>query len=235
MMISNLPVDIVRKDIKNLHVWVYPPLWRVRVAVPHHIDDEYIRLLVVSKLSWIKKHQTNFQLQLRETQREYISGESHYYFGERYLLKINELQTHPKVTIKNKKYIELTIKPHTTIKQKENALKKWYRSQLSQKIPDLISKWSTIMWVQPKEWRIKQMKTKRWTCNISAKRIRLNLELAKKSEQCLEYVVVHEMTHLLERHHNQKFVKYMDSFLPKWRYYKKLLNSWVLKHEVWVK
>ena len=233
MTVSNLSIDVIKKDIKNLHLWVYPPSGRIRVAAPHNMDDEYIRLFLVSKLSWIKKHQKTFNGQERETIREYISGESHYMFGQRYLLRVIELQNTPKVAIKNKKYIELIVRPWSTTEQKANILKERYRSQLAEKVPNFINKRSTIMWVDPQEWRIKQMKTKRWTCNIKDKRIRLNLELAKKSEQCLEYVVVHELTHLLEKYHNDKFTAYMDQFLPKRRHHKKKLNAGILKHETW--
>lgn len=231
--VSNLSIDVIKKDIKNLHLWVYPPTGRIRVAAPQHMEDDYIRLFLVSKLSWIKKHQAKFNTQERETPREYVSGESHYYFWQRYLLKVIELNNAPKVVIKNKKHIELIVRPWSTTEQKANILKERYRSQLAEKIPNFINKRSTIMGVDPQEWRIKQMKTKRWTCNIKDKRIRLNLELAKKSEQCLEYVVVHELTHLLEKYHNDKFTAHMDQFLPKRRHYKKTLNSGILKHETW--
>lgn len=224
--VGEFVVDVVRKDIKNLHLAVYPPNGRIRIATPLKIDDEAVRLFVISKIPWIKKHQVNLRSQERQSAREYVSGESHYFNGKRYLLNIIYQDLTPKVEIRNKTYIDLYVKESCSLDQRRKAMAEWYRSELKKHIPDLISKWQKILKVHVDEWGIKQMRTKWGTCNIPAKRIWLNLELAKKPLHCLEFIVLHEMVHLLERHHNDKFIKYMDKFMPNWRFYKEELNRY---------
>jgi len=217
-------IDVVRKNIKNLHLAVYPPDGRVRIATPLHLDDEAVRLFAISKLSWIKKHQANFITQERQTEREYVSGESHYFQGKRYLLNVIYQQGNPQVKVRNNTYIDLYVRENSDTQQRQNVIISWYRQQLKQEIPQLIAKWEPIMDVQVHDWGVKQMKTKWGTCNIQAKRIWLNLELAKKAQHCLEYVVVHEMVHLLERSHGERFVALMNKYMPSWRFYKDELN-----------
>ncbi|MBD1813104.1 M48 family metallopeptidase [Microcoleus vaginatus DQ-U2] len=222
--ISDLVIDIDRKNIKNIHLGVYPPDGRVRMAVPLKVNDEAVRLFAISKLAWIKKHQANFKAQERQSKREFLSGETHYFQGQRYLLNVIYHKGSPKVKVRNNTYIDLYVKEGSDEAQRQKVIMNWYRQQLKKDIPLLIEKWSEIINVQVNDWGVKQMKTKWGTCNIEAKRIWLNLELAKKELHCLEYVVVHEMTHLLERHHNERFTLLMNRFLPNWRIYKDELN-----------
>ena len=231
--VSGLVVDVVRKDIKNLHLGVYPPIGRVRVAAPLRVSDEAVRLAVISRLPWIKKQKTKFTNQARQTLREYVSGESHYFQGRRYRLNVIYQNGTPRVDIRNKSAIDLYVREDSNRDQREKVLLMWYRQELKQFIPALIAQWEPIIGVQVAEWQVKQMKTKWGTCNIEAKRIWLNLELAKKSKQCLEYIVVHEMMHLLERHHNDHFIELMNKFMPQWRMYREELNSSALGYEDW--
>lgn len=176
--VSDITIDVVRKDIKNLHLAVYPPTGRVRIATPLRMDDEAVRLFAVSKLHWIKKQRLKFENQERETRRQYVSGESHYFEGNRYLLNVIYQKSTPKVEIKTKNYIDLYMRPNSTVEQRERVMTKWYRSRLKERVPTLIEKWQTIIGVQVYEWEIKQMKTKWGTCKAESKRIWLNLELA---------------------------------------------------------
>ena len=233
LSISNLTIDIVRKDIKNMHLAVYPPNGRIRLSAPENTDSEIMRLFALSKLGWIKKHIKNFKIQPRETPREYISGESHYFQGKRYMLQVVERKGFNKVELKGTKNIVLSIRPNTSIEDKANVLREWYRAEMKKQIPELISKWESIIGVKANDWAIKQMRTKWGTCNIEAKRIWLNLELSKKPIYCLEYIIVHELIHLLERNHNDRFVSYMNQFMPKWRIYKEELNKLPVAHNDW--
>lgn len=230
--VSNIIIDVEKKDIKNLHLGVYPPNGRVRIAAPLRVNDESIRLFAVSKLSWIKKQQRNFENQERETEREFISGESHYFNGKRYLLNIVITNNKASVVLKHR-HIDMHVKAKSTTIQRELILARFYREYLNEQIPTLIAKYEKKMKVTLNDYGIKQMKTKWGTCNISAKRIWLNLELAKKSLNSLEYIIVHEMVHLLERHHNDNFVAYMDKFLPQWKKYKQELNNSPVSHSEW--
>jgi predicted metal-dependent hydrolase len=231
--VSDITIDVVRKDIKNLHLAVYPPTGRVRIATPLNVDDEAVRLFAISKLSWIKKHRRNFAGQERETKREYVSGESHYVEGHRYLLNVIYQNASPKVVIRNKKYLDLYVRPDSTAEQRERVMTRWYRQTLKEKIPALLEKWQAIIGVRVDGWEVKRMKTKWGTCRREARRIWLNLELAKKPAHCLEYIVVHELIHLLERHHSDRFVALMDKFMPPWRIHQKELNQMILGYDEW--
>lgn len=231
--ISGIRVEVVRKAIKNLHLGVYPPAGRVRVAAPLRIDDEAVRLAVISKLGWIRRQQKAFAEQPRQSKRELVDGESHYFQGRRYRLRVFEEETLRGVRIKGRSALELYVKPGTDAAKREVILDEWYRSQLKDVIPDLIAKWEPVIGVQVEAWGVKKMKTKWGSCNIAARRVWLNLELAKKPPLCLEYILVHEMVHLLERHHNDRFKALMDRFLPQWRLYRDQLNQAPLAHEEW--
>ncbi|KCZ72791.1 putative metal-dependent hydrolase [Candidatus Methanoperedens nitroreducens] len=231
--VGNISIDVVRKDIKNLHLGVYPPNGRVRIAAPLKIDDEAVRLFAISKLSWIKKQQFKFENQERQSERRFVSGESHYYKGKRYLLNVIYCNAIPRVEIRKITHIDLYVREGSTKEQREKVLTEWYRRQLKAQIPALIDKWQKITGVNVSDWGIKRMKTKWGTCTIANRRIWLNLELAKKPEHCLEYIIVHEMIHLLERNHNDRFVAYMDKFMPQWHFYKEELNRSMLSHEIW--
>jgi predicted metal-dependent hydrolase len=231
--ILDIPVEVIRKDIKNLHLAVYPPYGSVRVSVPRHITDENVRLAVISRLPWIKKQQVRYQAQARQSMREYITGESHYYSGNRYLLEVVERYSRHDLAFKNKAKIVLYVRPGTTIKNRELVVNNWYRQKLKESITTLLDKWKPIIKKDVHSWGIKKMKTKWGSCNISEKRIWLNLELAKKPPECLEYILVHELVHLHERLHNDNFRCLMDKFLPNWRMSRDILKKEPLAYENW--
>lgn len=233
LQIANIDIDIVRKDIKNMHLAVYPPHGRIRLSVPTNTDEEVLRLFAISKLGWIKKHVKTFKEQPRETIRTYVPGESHYFMGKRYVLNIIEHHGYNRVEQRGIKYIDLYVKEGASKEEKGKVMKEWYRKQLKEQLPDIISKWEKVIGVQAEDWGVRQMKTKWGACNIEAKRIWLNLELAKKPLICLEYIVVHELVHLLERHHNERFIHHMDTFMPKWRLHRDQLNSLPVVHNDW--
>jgi predicted metal-dependent hydrolase len=230
--ISGLRVSVVRKAIKNLHLGVYPPNGRVRVAVPLRVSDDAVRLAVIGKLGWIKRQQARFESQPRQSAREMVSGESHYFLGRRYRLRVVK-HDGPSLVARRKSTIELHVRPETSPEQRERVLQRWYRRQLKTLIPSLVAKWQTVLGVQLAHWGVKRMKTKWGSCNAEARRIWLNLELAKKPAQCLEYIIVHELAHLVERHHNERFIAIMDQHLPQWRMHRQELNSAPLAHESW--
>ena len=231
--VSNIQIDVIRKDIKNIHLAVYPPAGRVRISVPLSVNEDAIRLFVISKLGWIKQKQRQFKGQERITPREYKDRESHYFFGDRYLLNVIETDLAPKVSIRNKTYVDLFVKPKTPTPTRHKIMEEWYRREIKKMIPNLIEKWENRMGIHIDDWRVKRMKTRWGSCNISKKRIWLNLELAKKPTRCLEYVIVHEMVHLFERKHNDRFVKLIDKFMPNWRGHRDELNRLPISHVDW--
>jgi len=226
-------VEIVRKDIKNLHVGVYPPKGRVRVAAPLRLSDEAIRLAIISRLGWIRRQQESFKQQDRQSPREMVTGESHYYRGRRYRLNVIEHDGPAQIRLRNNTTMELLVRPGTNRDARETLLHRWYRLRLREQVPALIAKWEPRIGVDVAEWRVKKMKTRWGTCNIEARRIWLNLELVKKPPSCLEYILVHEMIHFLERHHNDSFREYLDRFMPQWRLRSEELNRAPLSHETW--
>lgn len=230
--VSGITVEVVRKAIKNLHIGVYPPDGRVRVAAPSRMSMEAIRLAVIGKLGWIKKHQTKFASQERQSPREYVTGETHYYQGKRYRLNI-QLHDGRSVVLLRHGTLELHVSPDHGSDYREALLYNWYRRQMKLQLPELLAKWEQIIGVQVSEYGIKRMKTRWGTCNPSAKRIWLNLELIKKPVHCLEYIIVHELVHLLEKYHNDRFKGLMDQYLPLWRQYREELNRQPLGHEAW--
>ena len=231
--VSGITVELVRKAIKNLHMGVYPPHGRVRVAAPLAVSDEAVKLAVISRLGWIKRQQAKFGAQPRQSQREMVNGESHYFLGRRYRLHVTEHNGAGKVLLRNKTIIDLYVRHGTDAEQREKVLRRWYRKQLKALVPPLLEKWQQTLGVQVDNWSIKKMKTKWGACNIEARRIWLNLELAKKSVQHIEYILVHELMHLLERHHNDRFTTLMTQFMPRWRHNREGLNRAPLGHETW--
>lgn len=231
--VSGIRVEVVRKPIKNLHLSVHPPEGRVRVSAPTRTDDEAVRLAVISKLRWIRRHQKTFADQPRQSPREMVGGESHYFFGRRYRLRVREHDAPPSIHLKNNSELTMQVRPGTSRDKREQVLHDWYRKHMKSVIPGLIEKWQPIIGVDVADWGVKKMKTRWGSCNIQDRRVWLNLELAKKPPQCLEYVLVHEMVHLLERHHNDRFKAFMDQFLPQWRRHRDDLNSAPLDHGRW--
>ncbi len=232
IQLGDIGVEVTLKDIKNVHLSVLPPLGQVKISAPSRMELDTIRIYAISKLSWIKKQQAKIKGQQREAPREYITRESHYYQGKRYLLKVIETETVPRVILKQNN-LELHLKPNTKKDKRKEILNKWYRAQLKETVPKYIAKWEPIIGVSVLDFDIRKMKTKWGTCDIESQRIRLNLELARKPLSCLEYIVVHEMTHLLERNHNTRFITLMDKFLPNWKELREELNSLPVSHIDW--
>ncbi len=233
IQVHDISVEIVRKAIKNLHLGVYPPYGRVRVAAPLYVSDDAVRLAVIGKLGWIRKQQAKFAAQPRQSRREMVNGESHYFLGHRYRLRVIERNGASKVFIRGNSSIDLYMRKGSRAEEREQVLLRWYRSQLKELIPPLLDKWQPLLNVQVNEWGVKKMKTKWGSCNSKDSRIWLNLELVKTPMQCLEYIVVHEMVHLLERNHTDRFRALIDQFIPKWRLYRDELNQMPLGHERW--
>jgi len=232
LIIGGLSVDVIRKDIKNLHISVMPPNGRVRVAIPKHVNDDRVRSAVVTKLAWIKKQQNDFEKQPRQSEREMVAGESHYFFGRRYRLEVVEGKAN--ISIRGNSTLRLTAPKKLTKEKRLKLLDEWYREQIKEKLPELITKWQAVVGAEALHCGIRKMKTKWGSCNTSDKRIWLNLELAKKPPECLEYILVHELVHLLERHHNRRFKDFMDEFMPNWSLHRDTLNSSPLANENWV-
>jgi predicted metal-dependent hydrolase len=231
--VGGLSVEMVRKDIKNLHLGVYPPHGRVRVAVPLMVSDDAVRLAVIGKLGWIKQQRARFDAQPRQSQREMVNGESHYFLGRRYRLRVIQHDAPGRIALRGNSCIELYARREQSAEQRERVLHRWYREQLKALLPALLEKWQSVLDVQAAGWGIKKMKTRWGSCSSDARRVWFNLELAKKPVQCLEYVVVHELAHLLERHHTERFRTLMDGFLPSWRLAREELKRSPLSHEQW--
>ncbi|WP_347262425.1 SprT family zinc-dependent metalloprotease [Rudaea sp.] len=231
LSVGGVAVDVVRKDIKNLHLGVYPPSGHVRVAAPLAVSDETIRLAIVDKLGWIKRQRERFRAQPRQSAREMIGRETHYFLGRKLQLRVHEHDAPPQVAIRGVATLDLFVRPGASVDQRRAVLANWYRQQLRALVPPLLDKWQTVLDVDTAAWGIKKMKTKWGSCNSSARRIWLNLELAKKPARCLEYVVVHELLHLRHPHHDQRFIARLDQHLPAWRRIKDELNREPLADE----
>ena len=231
--VRGTPVEVVRKDIKHLHVGVYPPSGRVRVAAPLRLDDDAVRLAVISRLGWIRRKQAEFEQQDRQSQRQFVTGESHYFEGRRYRLDVVKSDGPSTVRLLNNTRMELSVRPGADRDKREAVLHRWYRGRLRGRLPALLAKWEPQVGERATEVRIRKMKTRWGACNSDARRIWLNLELVKKPVSCLEYIVVHEMIHLIERNHNEKFRGLMDSLMPQWRLHRDELNRAPLAHADW--
>ena len=230
--LGGIAVDVVQKDIKNIHLSVYPPNGRVRISAPLRMDIDTIRVFAITKLGWIKQQQHKLNEQEREAPREYLDRESHYVWGKRYLLKIETHDGAPTVELKHSKMI-LRVRPAASPERRRDVLEAWYREQLKSALPPLLEKWETLMGVKAGHCFVQKMRTKWGSCSYKTGNIRLNTDLAKKPPERLEYIVVHELAHLLEPTHNQHFIALMDQFMPKWRFYKDQLNRLPVRHENW--
>jgi predicted metal-dependent hydrolase len=230
--VRGIPVEVVRKDIKNLHIGVYPPGGRVRVAAPTRLDDERVRLAVIHRLPWIKRQRRQFQDAARQTPREMVPGESHYVWGKRLRLKVIERPGRAHVEIDGDRLL-LYMPVGSDNDARTNALQLWQRSELRRAVPPLIEKWEPVVGRSVQQWGIRRMKTKWGSCNRETGHIWINLELAKKHPYSLEYVVVHEMAHLVERNHGERFAKLMDSLMADWRPRRDALNAAPLADEAW--
>ncbi|QHP67447.1 M48 family peptidase [Bradyrhizobium sp. LCT2] len=232
IQLGDIGVDVVRKDIRNVHLSVLPPTGRVRIAAPERMSLDTVRVFAIAKLPWIKKQQRKLQEQERETPREYIDRESHYLWGKRYLLKVVEADEPPSVELFHGRIV-LRVRRGTDTARRQAILEDWYREQLRAAVSPLIEKWQRLLRAKVQRFFLQRMKTKWGSCNHRARSIRLNTDLAKKPRECLEYIIVHEMIHLLEPTHNARFVALMDQFMPKWQSRRDVLNRLPVRHETW--
>lgn len=230
--LGSVTLDVVRKDIKNVHLSVYPPTGRVRISAPARMSLDTIRLFAISKLGWIRQQQQKLRVQERETPREYLDRESHYVWGRRYLLKVVEADAAPSVQIQHGTLL-LRVRPGADEARREAVVAAWYRQLLKRAVAPLIEAWEPLLSVTVKGFFVQQMKTRWGSSNPDARTIRLNTELAKKPRECLEYIVVHEMIHLLESPHNARFTGLLDRFMPQWQHYRSILNRLPVRHERW--
>ena len=231
--LGDILADVIQKDIKNVHLSVYPPTGRVRISAPLHMSLDTIRVFAISKLGWIKQEQNKLRDQERETPREYLDRESHHVWGKRYLLRVLEREGAARVEMKHSTLV-LQVRPGTYGAKKQAIVDRWYRDQIKDVVPTLIKKWEQVIGVTAANLFVQQMKTRWGSCNSKAGNIRLNSELAKKPRECLEYVLVHEMVHLLQPTHNRQFIALMDRFMPLWRNHRDALNRLPVRHEHWV-
>ena len=232
IQLGEIAVEVVRKGIKNVHLSVHPPTGRVTIAAPSRMSLDTIRVFAISKLGWIRQQQKKLLEQERETPREYLNRESHYVWGQRYLLKVVECDQPPAVELGHRKIV-LQVRPGWPQAKKHELLEAWYRDQLKAAVPPLIAKWARLMGVKVERFYVQRMKTKWGSCNHRARTIRLNTDLAKKPADCLEYLVVHELAHILEPTHNARFIALMNHFMPKWQSRQQSLNRLPVRHEKW--
>ncbi len=230
--LGDFRAEVVRKAIKHVHLSVYPPDGRVRIAAPAGMELETIRLFAIAKLAWIKRQQRKILAQERETPREFLDRESHYVWGKRYLLKVVEREAAPAVELGHSSLL-LQVRPGCDAARRQEILDAWYREQIRQAVPALLEKWQPLIGVEAGKIFVQRMRTRWGSCNPVAGHVRLNTDLAKKPPECLEYIVVHELTHLLEPTHNARFASLMEGFLPHWRQVRDALNRLPVRHEDW--
>lgn len=233
LKLGSIVADLVRKDIKNIHLSVYPPAGRVRISAPARMNVDTVRAFAVSKLGWIKAQQRQIVSQEREAPREYLERESHYVWGKRYLLQIVERDGPPRIELRARRLV-LELRPGITTERRQEILDAWYRTQLREAAMPLIAKWELRLAVRVDRLFIQRMKTKWGSCSRVARAIRLNTELAKKPRECLEYIVIHEMVHLVEPNHGKGFIDRMERAMPLWRQYRRQLNQLPVRHEDWL-
>ena len=227
-----LTIDIVRKPIRNIHLSVHPPTGRVRMAAPPHLSDDALRAFAISRLEWIRSQQRKMRGQERETPREYLNRETHYVWGRRCLLVVREQGAPPSVEWAGSR-LKLHIRPGWAAGQRADILEAWYRRQLRVAVEPLMAAWAPRIGVHVDRLFVRRMKTRWGSCNPAARTIRLNTDLAKKPRECLEFILVHELIHLLEPTHNARFVSLMDQHLPGWPQRRDALNRLPVRHEEW--
>lgn len=232
LQLGDIAVDVVLKNIKNIHLSVHPPLGQVRISAPRRIGLDALRLFAISKLDWIRRQQRKLREQERETPRDDLDQQSLFVWGQRYALAIEESDTAPTVELQPQRLV-LRVRPGTDAARCEAIMTAWYREQLQRAVLALIARWEPVLGVRVKEFSIRRMKTRWGSCTPKTGCIRINAELAKKPPECLEYLIVHEMVHLLEASHNARFKALMDQFLPDWRRRKEVLNQSSLQCENW--
>jgi predicted metal-dependent hydrolase len=232
LTLGSITVDVVKKDIKNVHLSVYPPAGDVRISAPLRMNLETIRVFAVSKLGWIKEQRKKIVGQERETPRSYAERESHYVWGKRYLLKVIEIDCPAEVFLQHNRIV-LQVRPTWSRERKQEFLDAWYRGQIRAAVPAMIKQWESVLGVKVERVFVRRMRTKWGSCSRTSASIRLNTDLAKKPLECLEYIVVHEMAHLIEPTHNARFIALMDRVMPNWVQYRHLLNQLPVRYENW--
>lgn len=233
IQLGGVTVDVAFKDIKNVHLSVHPPAGRVSISAPRRMKLNTVRVFAISKLDWIRRQQKKIREQDREPEREYLDRESHYVWGKRYLLSVAEGDEAPSVSLEHNK-LHLHVRPGSSREKHQQVVDAWYRNQLKDAIAPLVSKWEPLIRVKVSHVYVQRMKTRWGSCNPTAHSIRLNTELAKKPRDCLEYIVVHEMLHLLEPTHNARFVALLDRYMPQWQTRRDLLNRLPVRREDWI-
>jgi predicted metal-dependent hydrolase len=223
--IADIEVQVVRKRVKRINLAIYPPDGRVRISVPYQVSNAHVRKIILSRLDWIKEKQAYFQRRPPAPVLHYITGEMHALFGKQYSLQVIHDQGRQGVLLNNNGILKLCVKRDAPEAIRQKLLDEWYRDEMKLRLPFLIAKWEPLIGKEVSECRIRKMRTRWGTCHIIKRRIWLNLELAKRPAECLEYVMVHEMVHLLERNHTSRFYRFMDHFLPDWRVIKDRLNE----------
>ncbi|MBX9727942.1 MAG: M48 family metallopeptidase [Sphingopyxis sp.] len=232
IQLGDITIAMTRKDIKNVHLSVHPPSGRVTLVAPLATRPEVARAYAASKIGWIRDQQAKLLGQARETRRQFVERESHYLWGRRYLLSIVEKDVKPFVRLDHRR-ITLTVRPGSSPAKREEVMQEWHRSLLHEAVPPLIRKWEAKLGVEVAGYFLQRMKTKWGGCNPRQQNIRLNTELVKKPKDLLEYVVVHEMVHLIEPKHSERFVAKMTEYYPTWRDARAELNELPLAAEVW--
>lgn len=230
--LGELQAEVTRKAIKHVHLSVLPPEGKVRVAAPQGMPLDTIRLFVVSKLTWVRSQQRKLLAQERETPREFLNKESHYLWGTRYLLEVQYADAAPGVSLSPRK-LYLQVRPGADRARCGEVLDAWYRQQMHAAVPALLDQWEPLLGVKARRVFVQHMKTKWGSCTPGSAYIRLNTDLAKKPRECLEYILVHELLHLLEPTHNARFMALMDFHLPYWRELRQRLNRLPVRHEDW--
>ncbi len=232
LKIGELEIQLHRKAIKNLHLSVLPPDGCVRVSAPLAMTDTALRMAVISRIPWIRKQQSAFLNQSRQSVREMVNGECHYVWGKKYRLNIVHSTGQHRIEFANANRLDMHVRSGTSTQNKNKLIETFYRQQLQERLNQLYSSLMPRIGVTPDFIGIRKMKTRWGSSNPSSKRIWINLELSKKPVECLEFILVHELVHLIERHHNDRFVMHMDQILPQWRERKALLNSLPLGHDL---
>lgn len=229
LVVNGIEVSVVKKPIKNMHLYVKPPEGRVEVSAPIGLSDESIELFIRTKIGWIRRQQEKFEKQPRQTEREYVSGEAFYVWGRQYYLLVNYSNKGNSLVLDGDKAI-LTVREGSTVEQRERFVNEWYRGVLKAEIEQLLPKWVEITGLRPDSWQTKNMTTRWGTCNVKTRKIWLNLQLAKKPIDCLEYVILHELAHLEVKNHNEQFIAIMDRHMSNWREIRKKLNDQILDY-----
>lgn len=232
IQLGELSIRVTKKDIKHVHLSVHPPGGRVTLVTPKATRLEVARAYAISKLGWIRNQQEKLAKQARETPRRFIERESHYLWGRRHLLSVAHREAKPCVSLDHKR-ITLTVRPGTDAARRADVIHAWHKSLLHEAVPALILKWESKLKVTVAGYFLQRMRTKWGSCNHRARHIRLNTELVKKPKDLLEYVIVHEMAHLIEPKHSERFVEILDRQYPSWREARAELNDLPLSAENW--